>query len=82
MNAVALIEKFATQAWDKVYKQDARSSMLDSENGKNGLLQFTGVKTVRMAKFSSSGLGNYQRANKPVAGDYAGCESCIVTSDW
>ncbi len=60
MNNVQLITKFATEAWDKVYKKDAISSILD---GEKDLLQFTGVRTVKIAKFSSDGLGNYQRAN-------------------
>lgn len=69
MNNVQLITKFATEAWDKVYKKDAISSILD---GEKDLLQFTGVRTVKIAKFSSDGLGDYQRANYPTAGNFGG----------
>lgn len=75
MNNVQLITKFATEAWDKVYKKDAISSILD---GEKDLLQFTGVRTVKIAKFSSDGLGNYQRANTPVEGAYAGLDSEVA----
>ena len=69
MNNVQLITKFATEAWDKVYKKDAISSILD---GEKDLLQFTGVRTVKIAKFSSDGLGDYQRANYPTSGNFGG----------
>lgn len=62
MNNIELITKYATEAWDKVYKKESISSILD---GEKDLMKFTGVKTVRIAKHSSDGLGNYQRANKP-----------------
>lgn len=68
MNNIELITKFATEAWDKVYKKESISSILD---GEKDLMKFTGVKTVKIAKHSSDGLGFYQRANKPVAGPYA-----------
>ena len=63
MNNIELITKFATEAWDKVYKKEAISSVLD---GEKDLMKFTGVKTVKIAKHSSDGMGFYQRANKPV----------------
>ena len=62
MNNIQLITKFATEAWDKVYKKESISSILD---GEKDLMKFTGVKTVKIAKHSSDGLGFYQRANKP-----------------
>lgn len=68
-NSIDLITKYGTKAWDKVYKAEACSSVLD---GDRDLLKFTGVKTVKIAKFASSGLGDYHRANKQVAGNYAG----------
>lgn len=71
-NSIDLITKYGTKAWDKVYKAEACSSVLD---GDRDLLKFTGVKTVKIAKFASSGLGDYNRANKPVAGNYAGSET-------
>lgn len=71
-NSIDLITKYGTKAWDKVYKAEACSSVLD---GDRDLLKFTGVKTVKIAKFASSGLGDYNRANKFVAGNYAGNET-------
>ena len=68
MNNIELITKYATEAWDKVYKKESISSILD---GEKDLMKFVGVKTVRIAKHSSDGLGNYQRANKPAPGPYA-----------
>lgn len=67
MNNIELITKYATEAWDKVYKKESISSILD---GEKDLMKFVGVKTVRIAKHSSDGMGWYQRANKPaVSGD-------------
>lgn len=68
-NAIALITKYSTKAWDKVYKAEACSSVLD---GDKDLLKFTGVKTVKIAKYASTGLGDYKRANTPTSGDFAG----------
>ena len=68
-NSIGLITRYGTKAWDKVYKAEACSSVLD---GDRDLLKFTGVKTVKIAKFASTGLNDYNRANKLVAGDYAG----------
>ena len=67
-NRIELIQKYSTEAWDKVYAQEARSSLLD---GNKKLLKFEGANTVKIAKFSASGLSNYKRANTPVSGDYA-----------
>lgn len=75
MNNIELITKYATEAWDKVYKKEAISSILD---GEKDLMQFVGVKTVRIAKHSSDGLGNYQRANKPAEGPYAGFDAATT----
>lgn len=71
-NSIDLITKYGTKAWDKVYKAEACSSVLD---GDKDLLKFTGVKTVKIAKFASTGMGNYNRANKQVDGNYAGSET-------
>lgn len=74
MNAIGLITKWSTEAWDEVYKAESRSSLLDANQK---LLKFTGVKTVRIAKFSSSGLSDYHRAasnneNIPGEGNFGG----------
>lgn len=68
-NSIDLITKYGTKAWDKVYKAEACSSVLD---GDRDLLKFTGVKTVKIGKFASTGLSDYHRANKQVDGNYAG----------
>lgn len=59
-NRIDLIVKYSTEAFDEVYKADARSSLLD---GNKKLMQFTGAKTVKIAKFTSDGLSDYSRAN-------------------
>lgn len=71
-NSINLITKYGTKAWDKVYKAEACSSVLD---GDKDLLKFQGTKVVRIAKFASTGLYNYNRANKQVSGNYAGSET-------
>jgi len=63
-NNIALITKYSTAAWDKVYKAESRSALLDGKEGVN--VQWTGTKTVKIAKFSAGGLKNYYRNN---AGD-------------
>ena len=68
-NAIALIQKYATKAWDEVYVAEARCSILD---GEKDFLKFTGTKTVKVAKFMGSGLKDYGRANVPVSGDFGG----------
>lgn len=69
MNAIELITKYSTQAWDKVYKREAISSVLD---GDKDLMKFTGVKTVKIAKFMSSGLSDYRRPNGAGNGVFGG----------
>lgn len=68
-NAIALIQKYATKAWDEVYVAESRSAILD---GEKDFLKFTGTKTVKVAKFMGSGLKNYGRANNPIEGDFGG----------
>lgn len=60
-NSIELITKYSTKAWDKVYKAEAISSLFDAPESQ---VQFTGAKTVKIAKFSASGLGNYYRNNE------------------
>lgn len=67
-NAIALIQKYATKAWDEVYVAESRSAVLD---GEKDFLKFTGTKTVKVAKYMGAGLKNYGRANTPISGDYA-----------
>lgn len=67
-NAIALIQKYSSKAWDKLYVKEAISSIFD---GDKDLLKFTGVKTVKIARFIAPGLSDYHRANTPVAGNHA-----------
>lgn len=62
-NNIELIEKYSVKAWDIVYKAEALSSLLEA---KEGLFEFTGAKTVRIATFTSGGLNDYYRANAKV----------------
>lgn len=69
MNAIELITKYSSKAWDKVYKREAISSVLD---GDKDLLKFTGAKTVKVARFASSGLSDYRRPNGANDGVFGG----------
>lgn len=57
---IALIMKYSTDGFDKVYKAEACSSVL--AKGSN-LVQFTGAKTVKVAKMEYGGLHDYERNN-------------------
>lgn len=59
-NYIELITKYSSQAWDKVYKREAISSMFDAQAG---LFQFTGAKTVKIATWQVGGLSDYSRNN-------------------
>lgn len=75
-NKIGLIVKYSTEAFDEVYKAESRSALLD---GNKKLMQFTGVKTVKIAKFVSGGLYDYARnsnnntggASSPITGDFS-----------
>ena len=68
-NAIELITRYSSKAWDKVYKREAISSVLD---GDKDLLKFTGAKTVKIARFAASGLSDYKRPNSPQDGVFGG----------
>ena len=61
-NSIALITKYSTEGWDKVYKKEALSSML-SDN--KGLVQFSmdNAKVVKVAKVAYGGMNDYNRNN-------------------
>lgn len=59
-NTIDLITKYSTKAWDKIYKAESRSSLLDAPSAN---VQWTGAKTVKIAKFQAGGLKNYYRNN-------------------
>lgn len=58
--SIALITKYSTEGFDKVYKADACSSVLAKNSS---LVQFTGAKTVKVAKMEYGGLHDYNRNN-------------------
>lgn len=58
--SIALITKYSTQGYDKVYKANATSSVLSKDNS---MIQFTGAKTVKVAKLQFGGLTNYYSNN-------------------
>lgn len=68
-NAIELITKYSTKAWDKVYRSKACSSVLE---GEDQMLKFVGARTVKIAKVETSGLSDYHRANKPADGVFGG----------
>ena len=59
-NRIELITKYSPTAWDKVYKQESMSSLLDTSTFK---IEFTGAKTVRIGKWQNGGLKDYYRNN-------------------
>lgn len=61
MNNIELITKFSPKAWDTVYKQEAMISLLDATNP--AYVQFSGAKTVKIAKWQNGGLHDYYRNN-------------------
>lgn len=60
VNTIALITKYAPDVYDDVYKKDATSSILRKNSAD---VQFTGAKTVKVAKRQFGGLHPYQRNN-------------------
>lgn len=67
-NNIELITQYSPKYWDIVYKQEAVTSILDA-NPK--MVNFTGAKTVKIAKWQNGGLKDYYRNNDvtdPVAG--------------
>ena len=78
MNAIELITKYSRKAWDKVYKMESMSSLLDVPNG---LFEFTGAKTVRIAKYTAGGLSDYYRNNAVTGADPEGKRIGYAASD-
>lgn len=61
-NNLELITKYATEAWDKVYKAESRAALLSDTDGK---VQFSvdNAKVVKVAKVAYGGLSDYKRNN-------------------
>lgn len=64
-NTIQLVTKFVP-IMDEVYKRESVTSILDTANSD---VQFIGANVVKVFKFDSDGLANYNRSNGYVAGD-------------
>lgn len=69
MNNIQLITKYSSKAWDKVYKRESISSLLDKSND---LIKFVGAKTVKIPSTRVSGLSDYHRPNGAADGTFGG----------
>lgn len=70
-NSIGLITKYSDQFFDKVYKQDSVTSVLDTTDER---VKFIGAKTVKIAKMQFGGLSNYYRNNSEAANAPAGTQ--------
>ena len=70
-NSIGLITKYSPEYFDKVYKQEAVTSVFDANRES---VKFTGAKTVKIGKLQLGGLGNYYRNNDQVP-NVAGSQS-------
>ena len=71
INSIGLITKYSPEYFDKVYKQEAVTSVFDANRES---VKFTGAKTVKIGKLQLGGLGNYYRNNDQVP-NVAGSQS-------
>lgn len=70
-NSIGLITKYSDQFFDKVYKQDSVTSVLDTTDER---VKFIGAKTVKIAKMQFGGLSNYYRNNAEAGSAPAGTQ--------
>ena len=70
-NQIQLITKFATKAWDEVYKAESRAALLSKGQGR---VRFSvdNARIVKVAKIALGGLSDYIRNNVDVAPGYEG----------
>lgn len=71
VNSIGLITKYSDQFFDKVYKQDSVTSILDTTDER---VKFIGAKTVKIAKMQFGGLSNYYRNNAEAGNAPAGTQ--------
>ena len=71
VNSIGLITKYSDQFFDKVYKQDSVTSVLDTTDER---VKFIGAKTVKIAKMQFGGLSNYYRNNAEAGSAPAGTQ--------
>lgn len=62
-NAIELITKYGTEAWDSVYRTTSKFSLF-IPNSKQLIVDSADWKTVKVAKVNFGGLGWYGRANE------------------
>lgn len=75
-NTVSLAQKYIPRL-DEVYKREALSAVLDSAN-----VEWVGVDTIKVYKFSTVGMATYSRGAGFVAGDTTGAwETFQLTLD-
>ena len=67
-NNIELIVKYATEAWDAVYKEDSRAAMLADLTGSKVKFSIENARTVKVAKVSFGGLNDYRRNNVQTGG--------------
>ena len=71
VNSIGLITQFSDKYFDKVYKQDSVTSVLDTTDER---VKFIGAKTVKIAKMQFGGLSNYYRNNAEAGSAPAGTQ--------
>ena len=71
INSIGLITKYSPEYFDKVYKQEAVTSVFDANRES---VKFTGAKTVKIGKLQLGGLANYYRNHDQVP-NVAGSQS-------
>lgn len=62
-NSVALITKYSTEAFDKVYKTDSRISLLEGMSDGRVKFSIDNAKIVKVYKANYGGLSDYERNN-------------------
>ena len=62
-NSVALITKYSTEAFDKVYKTDSRIALLEGVSDGRVKFSIDNAKIVKVYKANYGGLSDYERNN-------------------
>ena len=62
-NSVALITKYSTEAFDKVYKTDSRIALLEGMSDGRVKFSIDNAKIVKVFKSNYGGLSDYERNN-------------------
>lgn len=63
-NAISLITKYGDKAWDAVYKEDSRISLLaPNEDSRRVKFSLENAKRIKVAKLTLGGFSDYERNN-------------------